>query len=168
MTTDSAARGHTTHTSHHGQRPHARRGLRFVAATITAVTFAVPVAAPAGAGGGLLGGLLGTLEKVLNAVPATLNGVLAFGASPLDEFANQPSTPLQPGQVTDLIGQPTDQGAYVTGKAWIPFYFGGDQYRHELAYKGMGRLVFAGGGMNNLGSGKLIRIIHNANDTGYR
>jgi len=71
-------------------------------------------------------------------------------------------------QVTDLIGQPTDQGAYVTGKAWIPFYFGGDQYRHELAYKGMGRLVFAGGGMNNLGSGKLIRIIHNANDTGYR
>lgn len=71
-------------------------------------------------------------------------------------------------QVTDLIGQPTDQGAYVTGKAWIPFYFGGDQYRHELAYKGMGRLVFAGGGLNNLGSGKLIRIIHNANDTGYR
>ncbi|MEY4561552.1 MAG: hypothetical protein RLZZ618_829, partial [Pseudomonadota bacterium] len=42
-------------------------------------------------------------------------------------------------QVTDIIGQPTDQGAYITGKAFIPFYFGGDRYRHELAYKGQGR-----------------------------
>ncbi|SMQ97805.1 hypothetical protein PD885_00537 [Xanthomonas fragariae] len=25
-------------------------------------------------------------------------------------------------QVTDLIGQPTDQGSYVTGKAFIPFF----------------------------------------------
>lgn len=24
-------------------------------------------------------------------------------------------------QVLDIVGQPTDQGAYVTGKAWIPF-----------------------------------------------
>jgi hypothetical protein len=39
-------------------------------------------------------------------------------------------------QVTDLIGQPTDQGAYVTGKAWIPFYYGSDRYRHEAVYKG--------------------------------
>ena len=104
MTTDSAARGHITHPHHHAQRPPARHGLRIVAAIVTALTFTVPVAAPAGAGGGLLGGLLNTLGSVLNAVPATLNGVLRFGASPLDEFANQPSTPLQPGQVTDLIG----------------------------------------------------------------
>src|SRR5438874_12253227 len=33
-------------------------------------------------------------------------------------------------QVMDLIGPPTDQGAYVTGKAFIPFYFGSDRYRH--------------------------------------
>jgi len=71
-------------------------------------------------------------------------------------------------QVTDIIGQPTDQGAYITGKAFIPFYFGGDRYRHELAYKGQGRLVFAGGGVGNLSAGRLTRIIHNANDTGYR
>ena len=104
MTTDSAARGHTMHTSHHGQRPQPRRMLRIVAAIITAFALTVPMAAPAGAGGGLLGGLLSTLGQVLNAVPATLGGVLRFGASPLDEFANQPSSPLQPGQVTDLIG----------------------------------------------------------------
>src|SRR3546814_19416587 len=34
-------------------------------------------------------------------------------------------------QVTDLIGEPTDQGAYVTGKAFIPFFFGGAKYRYE-------------------------------------
>jgi hypothetical protein len=71
-------------------------------------------------------------------------------------------------QVTDLIGQPTDQGAYVTGKAFIPFYFGPDQYRHELLYKGQGRLVFSGGGVGNLSSGRLSRIIHNAEESGYR
>lgn len=71
-------------------------------------------------------------------------------------------------QVMDLLGPPTDQGAYVTGKAFIPFYFGPDQYRHELLYKGQGRLVFAGGGVGNLSSGRLSRIIHNADEKGYR
>jgi hypothetical protein len=69
-------------------------------------------------------------------------------------------------QVTDLIGEPTDQGAYVTGKAFIPFFFGGDQYRYEMAYKGQGRLVFAGKSMGT--GGNLIWIIHNATDSGYR
>lgn len=70
-------------------------------------------------------------------------------------------------QVTDLIGQPTDQGAYVTGKAFIPFYFGSDKSRWEMAYKGQGRLIFA----NQAGFGTghyLIWIIHNRDDNGYR
>ena len=71
-------------------------------------------------------------------------------------------------QVTDLIGQPTDQGAYVTGKAWIPFYFGSDRYRHEMVYKGQGRLIFAGGSMGDYTSGHLISIIHNAKEGGSR
>lgn len=69
-------------------------------------------------------------------------------------------------QVTDLIGEPTDQGAYVTGKAFIPFFFGGDRYRYEMAYKGQGRLVFAGKSMGT--GGNLIWIIHNKTDSGYR
>ncbi|AVY65830.1 MULTISPECIES: hypothetical protein [Xanthomonas translucens group] len=69
-------------------------------------------------------------------------------------------------QVTDLIGEPTDQGSYVTGKAFIPFFYGGDRYRYELAYKGQGRLVFAGKSMGS--GGNLIWIIHNKNDSGYR
>jgi len=72
-------------------------------------------------------------------------------------------------QVTDIIGEPTDSGAYVTGKAWIPFYFGGDRHRLEATYKGQGRLIFAGGsGFSGIGSGNLIWIIHSANETGYR
>lgn len=71
-------------------------------------------------------------------------------------------------QVTDLIGQPTDQGAYITGKAFIPFFFGSDRYRHEMVYKGLGRLILAGGSMGDFTSAHLIWIIHNANEGGYR
>lgn len=69
-------------------------------------------------------------------------------------------------QARDLVGEPNDEGAYITGKAFIPFYFGGDKFRYELAYKGQGRLIFAGkeGGTG----GNLIWVIHNANDSGYR
>ncbi len=71
-------------------------------------------------------------------------------------------------QVTDLIGHPSDEGAYVTGKAWIPFYYGSDRYRHELVYKGQGRLIFSGGSRGNYSSGNLTSIIHNAKEEGYR
>jgi hypothetical protein len=71
-------------------------------------------------------------------------------------------------QVQDIVGPPTDQGAYITGKAFIPFYFGSDRTRFELVYKGQGRLIFAGGGLGDFGSGYLIWIIHSANESGYR
>lgn len=70
-------------------------------------------------------------------------------------------------QVQDIVGTPTDQGAYVTGKAFIPFFFGSDRYRHELVYKGFGRLIFAGSaGFDS--NAHLIWIIHSANELGYR
>ena len=71
-------------------------------------------------------------------------------------------------QAVDLVGQPTDSGAYVTGKAWIPFYFGSDRHRYEMVYKNQGRLIFAGGSLGNWTGGNLIWIIHNANEAGYR
>ena len=68
-------------------------------------------------------------------------------------------------QVISLIGQPNDAGSHVTGKAFIPFYFGSDRARHEMVYKGQGRLLFAlGGGMFGGGQANLIWIIHNANE----
>ncbi len=71
-------------------------------------------------------------------------------------------------QVADIVGKPTDEGAYVTGKAWIPFYFGSDRHRFEMVYKGQGRLIFAGGSLGDYTGGNLIWIIHNANEPGYR
>ncbi|PTD96995.1 hypothetical protein [Pseudothauera lacus] len=71
-------------------------------------------------------------------------------------------------QVMDLIGQPSDQGSYVTAKAWIPFYFGSDRYRHELIYKGQGRLIFSGGSVGDWSSGHLTWIIYNKNEPAYR
>lgn len=94
-------------------------------------------------------------------------GEITGNPAPGSKFTRlQIGMPLK--QVTDLVGQPTDQGAYVTGKAWIPFYFGGDRYRFELVYKGQGRLIFAGGSVGDFTSGHLTWIIHNANEGGYR
>ena len=71
-------------------------------------------------------------------------------------------------QVTDILGPPTDEGSYITGKAFIPFYYGSDRYRYELAYKGQGRLIFAGGSISDNSAGHLTWIINSAADTGYR
>jgi hypothetical protein len=70
-------------------------------------------------------------------------------------------------QVEDIAGPPTDQAAYITGKAFIPFYFGSDRNRFELIYKGQGRLIFAGGSVGNFSGGNLIWIIHCATEPGY-
>ncbi len=87
--------------------------------------------------------------------------------------ANSRFTRLQIGmsmrQALDTVGtQPTDQGAYVTGKAWIPFYFGSDRHRYEMVFKNQGRLIFAGGSLGDYTGGNLIWIIHNPSEGGYR
>jgi hypothetical protein len=71
-------------------------------------------------------------------------------------------------QVTKAIGEASDQGVYITGKAFIPFYFGSDRHRYELVYKGSGRLIFAADSIGDWGSGHLIWIIHNANEPANR
>ena len=46
-------------------------------------------------------------------------------------------------EVYSLIGQPTDTTSHITGKAFIPYYYGGDTHRVEALYKGQGRIIFA-------------------------
>jgi hypothetical protein len=70
-------------------------------------------------------------------------------------------------EIVDLIGPPTDQKMFQTGKAFIPFHFGGDNYRTEYHYKGEGVLTFSGGGMNATGSLKLIKVEVNPQESGY-
>jgi hypothetical protein len=113
-----------------------------------------------------------TQAPATTGAPATKSGDATEGEIVGTPAKNSKFTKVKIGmgmkEVTDLIGPPTDQGAYVTGKAFIPFYFGGDRYRHELVYKGQGRLVFAGGSVGNPSAGRLIRIVHNAKEPGYR
>lgn len=70
-------------------------------------------------------------------------------------------------QVIDIVGEPTDRGAYITGKAFIPFFGGAGRHREELVYKGKGRLIFDGKGGFDTGA-NLVWIIHSANEPGYR
>ena len=46
-------------------------------------------------------------------------------------------------QVRKILGEPDNSNSYMTGKAWIPFYFGGDTHRTEWIYNGTGRVVFS-------------------------
>jgi hypothetical protein len=66
-------------------------------------------------------------------------------------------------QVRKILGDPDNANAYMTGKSWIPFYFGTDASRSDWMYKGMGRVVFS----RNQYSGalKVIRIDYNPNET---
>ena len=105
----------------------------------------------------------GTKVKGLNDWEGEITGKPAAGSK---------FTPLKIGmsmkQVTDIAGMPTDQGAYITGKAWIPFYFGSDRHRFEMVYKNQGRLIFAGGSLADFSGGNLIWIIHNPTEGGSR
>jgi hypothetical protein len=105
----------------------------------------------------------GTKVKGINDWEGEISGIPA---------ANSRFTQLKIGmskkQATDIVGvPPTDEGLYMTGKAFIPFYFGSDKHRWESVFKGQGRLIFAG--QSGFGTGQyLIWIIHNANESGYR
>ena len=93
-------------------------------------------------------------------------GEITGNPAPKSKFTRlQIGMPMK--QVMDIAGQPSDQGAYVTGKAWIPFFFGSDRYRHELVYSGSGRLIFAGSSGYDTNA-HLIWIIHNRNEGRYR
>ncbi|WP_157773747.1 hypothetical protein [Variovorax atrisoli] len=78
-------------------------------------------------------------------------------------------------QAVKIMGKPDAETVNNTGKAWIPTYNGTDRWRHYLAYKGQGVLVFAGaagGEIAEISRTKaytpdvLIQVVHNPKDTG--
>ena len=73
---------------------------------------------------------------------------------------------MEQQQVFALLGPPTSSGAYVTGKAWIPFYYGGDKTRTIARYKGEGYIVFSQN--NSFSSAYNVQSIHyNPNESGF-
>ena len=86
--------------------------------------------------------------------------------------APQPGTPLarielgmREPHVLKILGEPTTRESYVTGKTWIPYYYGSDTSRMDFKYKGVGRVVFG----RNRWSGvtKVIRIDADPSEDGY-
>lgn len=69
-------------------------------------------------------------------------------------------------EVINILGAPSDQNSYATGKAWIPFYFGDDTRRTSYYYKGLGRVVFTGGNVFGGGGGNVIRVDYDPSETG--
>jgi hypothetical protein len=71
---------------------------------------------------------------------------------------------MAPGQVAEVMGAPTSETSYQTGKAWIPFYWGSDLSRTDWKYKGQGRVVFSHNRWS--GSQKVIRIDYDPAEDG--
>lgn len=86
--------------------------------------------------------------------------------------ANSPLAKIKIGmtaqEVSNILGMPTNQVSYASGKAWIPYYYGDDARRTEWSYKGLGRVVFTGGNVFGGGGGHVERVDYDPNETGIR
>jgi hypothetical protein len=71
-------------------------------------------------------------------------------------------------EVSNILGPPTSQGSYETGKRWIPYYYGSDIRLMEWTYKGMGRVIFTGGNVFGGNAGKVKRVDYDPSETGVR
>jgi hypothetical protein len=69
-------------------------------------------------------------------------------------------------QVSAILGVPDDSHAYVTGKAFIPYYFGPDQSRFACYYRGQGRIIFSGGNQWGAGRGKVVQVEYDPSEDG--
>lgn len=125
------------------------------------VAFALAIAGCAG-GGGSGGGE----TKAASAPAAPAKKAPPKGAAPPRGTKMAKVTlDMTPEQVRTIMGAPTGEGSYPTGKVWIPFYFGSDASRTEWKYKGQGRVVFS----NNRWSGsqKVVRIDYDPSEDGH-
>jgi hypothetical protein len=73
---------------------------------------------------------------------------------------------MNDAQVRKVMGEPDDSTAYMTGKMFIPFYFGPDTHRADWIYHRHGRVVFS----RNRWSGglKVISVIYAPAETAGR
>lgn len=69
-------------------------------------------------------------------------------------------------EVFAQIGQPTATTSRITGKAWAPFYYGGDTARMFALYKGKGRVVFSNAS-RFAPVWRVIDIVHDPTESGY-
>lgn len=69
-------------------------------------------------------------------------------------------------EVFDRIGPPTATTSRITGKAWAPFYYGGDTARMFALYKGRGRIVFSNAS-RFAPVWRVIEVVDDPHESGY-
>jgi outer membrane protein assembly factor BamE (lipoprotein component of BamABCDE complex) len=50
---------------------------------------------------------------------------------------------MSDNDVRRILGNPSQTRPYMTGKGWIPFYYGPDTHRTDWIYNKVGRVVFS-------------------------
>jgi hypothetical protein len=85
-----------------------------------------------------------------------------FSAPPAGHKLGQVAPDMNDIDVRKVMGEPDESNAYMTGKAWIPFYYGPDTSRSDWMYKGQGRVVFSRN--RYTGALKVIRVLYNPNE----
>lgn len=72
---------------------------------------------------------------------------------------------MSPEQVQEIMGAPSGQAQYPTGKSFAPFQFSNDSgWRTEYKYKGDGRVVFANPRWG--GAPKVVRVDYDPTEDG--
>jgi len=88
-------------------------------------------------------------------------------AIPADSPLAKVKIGMSEGRLYDLLGQPTEAKNYLTGKSWIPFYFGPDTHRKEVLYKGLGRITLKPNGALGTGVYKVFKVTYDPSEDGY-
>jgi len=73
---------------------------------------------------------------------------------------------MSKAEVRHLVGAPAAEDGHLTGKAFIPLYFGDDAHRTTYYYKGLGRVVFADGNVFGGGGAEVIDVDYNPGESG--
>lgn len=130
--------------------PHSRFFAdRFVTVlTLALLLGALPLLGGCRSGSGGSGDAQASATADAPAQAAPVKGV----APPADHRMAKVTLGMPVSEVEGIMGSPTNQKSYITGKAFVPFNYGNDSgSRVEYAYKGEGRIIFAvprwGGGL---------------------
>ncbi|MBL8429135.1 MAG: hypothetical protein JNJ95_04490 [Dechloromonas sp.] len=93
---------------------------------------------------------------VVKSKDGTFDGEV-YGSIPSGSKWSKLQIGMHQSEVERILGVTSNIRAYVTAKAWIPFYFGGDSHRYEAVYSGQGSVAYTGGSFGG-GQGILMMI----------
>ncbi len=105
-------------------------------------------------------------QPAAQAAPAAKPAAPADKPPPAGHKFAQIQVGMSDAQVRAILGEPSDAGAHITGKAFIPYYMGSDTSRVEWVYKGSGIIQF---NSNRWTSAlKVIRVVYDPAEDGVR